>query len=116
MRTQREERLCRELEGMEADFRARLLGALAHCAEGNWGLFGQNDHIPGSERWNAESGAPELLTLGAEIAGLRDKLGLVPFELHARLLALRGQTGANTPGEPKLARAWLDELKHGTAP
>jgi hypothetical protein len=115
MRTQRAERLGRELEEMEAEFRARLLAALTRCADGNWGLFGQNDHIPGSERRNSGSGAPELLALGAEIAELREKLGLPPFELHARLLAFRGQSGANTPGEPKLARAWLKELNLGSA-
>ena len=111
MRIQREEQRRQELAGLERDYRAKLVSALEVCAAGSWGLFGQNDHLAGAERWNAGSGAEELLELGAAIAEIRAQLGLDPFALHARFLASRGRAGANAPGESKIARAWLDELK-----
>jgi hypothetical protein len=44
-------------------------------------------------------------------AALQYKLGYFePFALHDRLLKIRSSHGANTPGEAKLARAWLEEL------
>jgi hypothetical protein len=48
-------------------------------------------------------------------AALQYKLGYFePFALHDRLLKIRSSHGANTPGEAKLARAWLEELFYET--
>ncbi len=118
MHTQRIDRLQKELEGLEGEFREKLIRALKSCAAGYWGLLGQNDHInrPGLvEKWTRESGAAELLELGRAIDALRGRIGLHdPFPLYAHFLALRGRKGANHPGEPKLAQAWLDELNDPT--
>jgi hypothetical protein len=53
----------------------------------------------------------DLLELGSEIEHLRLRLGhSEPFLLHERLVRMRSSHHANTPGEPKLAQQWLDEL------
>jgi hypothetical protein len=51
----------------------------------------------------------ELLELGSKNEHLRHKRGLELIQLHERLL-LMGSRLSNTPGEPKLAQRWLDEL------
>ena len=112
MRTQRNERVARELASLEQDFRAKLLLALEKCANGQWGLFGHNDHLPGAERWNRDPGVAELLELGAAIEDIRHRLRLEPNVLFAQLQSLRGRAESNAPGESKKALAWLAELKH----
>jgi hypothetical protein len=53
----------------------------------------------------------QLLELGSEIDRLRSRLGYPePFALHQRLMTMRSSRHANTPGEPILARQWLDEM------
>jgi len=53
----------------------------------------------------------ELLELGSKIERLRRHLGLEPFPLHDNLIRMRASHGSNTPGEPKLAQQWLNELQ-----
>lgn len=94
----------RQLAALEAAYGELLLPALQACAKGEWGLFGSYERVglrsPARE---------ELLELGSRIERLRDKCGLEPFALHARFLQM-GTRLSNTPGEPKLAQRWLDEL------
>jgi hypothetical protein len=52
----------------------------------------------------------KLLDLGSEIERLRRRIGLESFALHERLLRMRSSHDSNTPGEPKLAQQWLEEL------
>jgi hypothetical protein len=92
----------RRLGALEALYRELLLSALQKCAMGRWGLFGMN--------LSPSSDAEELLELGSNIERLRRKCGLETFALHDRLLRMRSSHHSNTPGEPKLARQWLDEL------
>ena len=67
------------------------------------------------EQMALSSGAAALLDLGKAIETLRHELGIAePFPLHARFRAMRGRHGANQPGEPKLARLWLEELARET--
>jgi hypothetical protein len=105
----------RQLEGMEALYREMLLNALRKCADGSWGLFGQNDSVlPESAklaRHRRDQTADELLELGSKIELMRRSLGLDAFSLHGRLLQMRAPGDANTPGEPKLAKAWLKEIE-----
>ncbi len=109
MKDARREKLEKELSALEAQYRDVLVAALTRCAEGAWGLFGQNDHLAGAPFTKSE--ASNLLALGKEIEALRNRLGLSePFALHIRFLAERGRQHANRLGEPKLARNWLDEL------
>jgi len=115
MNDARREKLERQLAAAESEYRRKLIDALSRCAGGYWGLLGHNDHPDLREDLRTEmyegSGGAELDRLGAEIAELRDRLGLFePFTLHARLQAERVRKDPNRPGEPKLARAWLGEL------
>lgn len=92
----------RQLNSLEAMYMELLLAALQKCARGKWGLFGHNPY-PSSD-------ADELLELGSKIERLRRKFGLEPFALHDRLLRMRSSHHSNTPGEPKLAQLWIEEL------
>ena len=106
----------RHLETLEAEYLTKLILALKQCANGRWGLFGQNDRAHETlgryarERLSSPEAA-ELLALGDEIQNLRNKLGFAePFPLHERLLQMRSSHDPNSQGEPKLARQWLGEL------
>jgi 2'-5' RNA ligase len=105
-----------KLDVMEAEYAALLKAALQKCASGQWGLLGQNDAAlqqlgrHARARWSCPE-ADELLELGSQIERLRGRLGFAePFTPHERLLRTRSLKGANTPGEPRLAREWLDEI------
>jgi hypothetical protein len=105
----------RQLAALEDLYRELLLAALRNCARGRYGLFARNDHA--LSQYGAQLRArledpavAELLDLGAKIDRLRHGAGLEPFQLHERLLKMRSSHDSNTPGEPKLARQWLDEL------
>src|SRR4051812_5939324 len=105
------------LAAMESDYLMLLEAALKQCARGHWGLFGHNDRalrqLGKSARENLISAeARRLLELGAEIEALRGKLGYVEaFAPHARLTEMRASVEANTPGEPKRAQQWLEEME-----
>ena len=107
----------RRLEALESAYRDLLLSALRRCAAGVWGLFGHNDAAIGRLGKATQSrllhpSVSELLELGSQIERMRRQLGYSePFQRHARLLHLRSSHESNTPGEPKLARQWLDELQ-----
>jgi uncharacterized protein CbrC (UPF0167 family) len=114
MNSKRRNRLEQALAAFEAEYRARLVGALETCASGYWGLFGQNAHL-GHAALTAvaheRSGAAELMQLGNEIDSLRQELGnWEPFPLHAKFLQMRGRKSENDLGEARLAEAWLAEL------
>jgi hypothetical protein len=116
VRDERRERIERGLASLEAEYRDKLAVALRACAGGYWGLFGQNNDAVLPDRLRTEiyekSGMDQLMSLAAEIEAFRKQLEISePFPLHARLLAAQGNKGSNHPGEPKLARAWLDELE-----
>jgi hypothetical protein len=107
----------RRLSVLEAVYVALLTAALERCANGQWGLFGQNDLVLAKTGKRAQKGRSspdigELLEHGTQIEELRSVLGYSEsFELHARLLQMRASNDANTAGEPKLARRWLDEMQ-----
>jgi hypothetical protein len=106
----------RQLVALESSYRDQLLLALQRCAEGRWDLFAQNElahrHLGKAVRSRLnDPNVGDLLALGSEIEQHRRKLGLEPFSLHERLLLMRSSHGPNTPGEPKLAQQWLDELR-----
>jgi hypothetical protein len=108
----------RQLESLEASYRELLLSALQKCVAGRWGLFAHNELGPRefsallrSRLLDPDGTVEELLDLGSKIERLRRKSGLEPFPLHKRLLQMRSSHDSNTPGEPKLARKWLDQLR-----
>jgi len=101
-------RLEAEIASLESEFRSKLVAALRDCANGRWGLFGQNDHVRKANSREAE----ELLTIGASIEELRRKVGnSETFELHHAFQAKRGWKGENALGESRLAQEWLNELE-----
>lgn len=109
-RADRLERLDRRRIGLEADYREALIAALTVTAGGAWGLFDhrQDRH----DRARAESAVAELTELAETIAELREQLMIdEPFALHEQFLASRGPVRAQAVGEPKQARAWLEQLK-----
>jgi hypothetical protein len=113
----RRERLQRDLERLEAEFRERLLAALRKCAAGVWGLFGQNDdscrasfRTTSLKRLESVD-ARDLTEMETQIEHLRARLGYAgPHPLCERFEAYRAFRGSNVPGEPKLARMFLEEL------
>ena len=106
----------RQLEALEAEYVEMQMAALKRCADGKYGLLGQNDAIiatvnkPLRKRLSSDD-ASALLDLGDQITKLRNRKGYSePFAPHARLLEIRSSRHANTPGEPKLAQIWLQDI------
>lgn len=101
------ERLSQQVDELEGEYRAVLMKALTDCAGGRWGLFGHNEHL---HTYESPSGLGELRELAQAINRLRARTGEGPFPLHEEFEAARGRADANAPGEPKQARAWLQQL------
>jgi hypothetical protein len=119
-RSTRREKAESELRSREEQFSTNLRAALRECAEGAWGLFGQNDalvaDIPLLRSVYMEPAAA-LIEQGEQINRLRKALGytdsFLPFE---RFMHYRQMKSANTPGEPKLAIQFLKELELSRGP
>jgi hypothetical protein len=99
----------KRLSMLEGEFQAALTSCLKECAAGRWGLFGHNEHLDPEHRYWKWSEAQGLTQMATEIQELRAAFGQ-PNPLCARFLHYRSLGGANVPGEPKLAQAFLDEL------
>lgn len=110
----REAALERERQSLEAAYSAALLVALRDCADGRWGVFGQNEGIVPAyleERFLPAS-VKKLEEIGAELVAVREEMGFADlFAPMQRLAELRAERGPNRPGEPRLAQMFLDELK-----
>ncbi len=104
-----------ELAALVAVFRDQLLACLEECARGRLGLFSDREHLDSEA--DSESGRP-----WPEAAQLRH----LAFALQALLaqqeesnplcdqfLDLCSIHGENDPGEPRLARAFLQEIEGG---
>jgi hypothetical protein len=93
---------------LESEYRDVLVDALRKTAAGTWGLF---DHHPDRAARTAIAPTIEALCdIAATIDKLRDQLGLEEFALEKEFLAKRGPVRADAVGEPKQARAWLEQL------
>ena len=94
---------------LEAEYRAVLIAALERTAGGVWGLFGHS-----ADRNMQAKAAPDLAVLDDLAEGIgdaRERLGLMPFDLHREFLAARGKPRSpSAVGEPKQAKAWLERL------
>jgi hypothetical protein len=97
------------LDALEADFRPLLLSCLEECARGRYGLFGQND-APEIKRYFEWPEADSLKAIALEIRRLRSEFGQ-PNPLSEKFLHYCSLRSSNDPGEPKLARKLLDEVK-----
>lgn len=99
------------LEDLESAFRRLLLSCLEECGNGRWGLFGQNDSTEAAKYLHREEGQ-HLKEIALQIRSLRAEFGR-PNPLVERFLHYCSMRGANIPGEPKLAKALLDEIQKG---
>ena len=97
-----------ELRGLEEEFQSLLLSCLRECAQGRWGLFGQNDHHPES-KWLNWPEAKRLRQIALRIRTIRLPFG-DPNELCERFLELCSLQGSNVRGEPGLAESFLRQL------
>ena len=93
---------------MEAAFQQALIPLLKECAAGRWGLFGQNEHLE-ERRYLHWPAADDLRRRAQQIHVLRAEFGQ-PNSVVERFLHYCSLRAANVPGEPKLARAFLDEI------
>jgi hypothetical protein len=100
----------RKLDAIESEFKSMLLECLRECAQGHWGLFGQNDHVDPEGKYRNWPEAERLRELAHEIKTLRLDFGQ-PNQTSERFLQLCSLRGPNVPGEPKLAAMFLDELE-----
>ena len=97
------------LEQLEVEFEPLLLACLREAANGRYGLFGQNDHLdPEHRHWNWPE-ALRVVEMAEQIQTLRSEAG-ESNPLAARLLHFRSLHGSNVPGEPKLAKKFLEEV------
>jgi hypothetical protein len=103
----------RRLASLESEFRSLLPTVLRQCAGGRWGLFGQNDHPDGS-KYLFWSEAEQLKGIAGEIQSIRLEFGESNPQVE-RFLHYCSLRGSNVPGEPKLAKLFLDELERGLA-
>ena len=94
---------------IEGEFLTLLLSCLSECAQGRYGLFGQNDHLDPEGRYWGWSEAKRLKTLALEIKSLRLEFGQTN-ERCERFIQLCSLRGPNVLGEPKLAAEFLADL------
>jgi hypothetical protein len=99
------------LDGLESDFRPLLICCLEQCARGRYGLFGQNDS-PELARYYQWEDAEHLKEIAVEIRALRAEFGQ-PNPMVERFLHCCSLRGSNDPGEPKIAKTFLDEILRG---
>lgn len=101
------ERLSQQIDRLEAEYLSQLRDALQKCAEGEWGMFGQNEHLGNSQ---SSGTLLKLRDTAAIINALRQRLGEPSYALHDEFEAARGRGDSNQLGEPRLAQAWLERL------
>jgi hypothetical protein len=94
------------LVAAESEFRPLLLSCLRECAQGRWGLFGQNDHADPEGRYWGWPEAKRLKDLAQEIKLTSLEFGQANEECE-RFLKLCSLRGSSVPGEPKLAADFL---------
>jgi hypothetical protein len=99
------------LDDLESEFRCLLVSCLEECGDGRWGLFGQNHYGEAAKYLLWEDGQ-HLKEIALEIRSLRAAFGQ-PSPLVERFLHSCSLRGANIPGEPKLAKTLLNEIKRG---
>jgi hypothetical protein len=99
----------RRLEEMEREFQALLLSCLQECAQGRWGLFGQNEHLDPDGRFWGWPEAARLKDLARQINSIRLEFGQ-PNDICEQFLHLCALRGSNVSGEPSLAARFLAEI------
>jgi hypothetical protein len=94
---------------MENEFRPLLISCLRECAQGRYGLFGQNDHLdPEGKCWGWPE-AKRLKELARKIQSIQLEFGQIDKDCE-RFLQLCSLRGSDVPGEPRLAAKFLVDL------
>jgi hypothetical protein len=96
------------LSALEAEFNSLLVPCLKECANGRWGLFGQNQHSEAARVLNWTE-AERLKELAKEITTIRAEFGQ-SNTMCERFLECCSERGENLPGEPKRAKKFLKLL------
>jgi len=94
---------------LELEFEPLLFSCLRQSAQGRYGLFGQNDHLDPEHRYWYWPEAQRAVEMAEEIQALRSEAGESNI-LAERLLYFRALRGSHVPGEPKLAKKFLEEV------
>ena len=104
-----------KLDSLESEFQTLLVACLQECANGRYGLFGQNDHVDPDGRYWRWPQSKQLWEMAQEIQEIRSEFGSTNW-LCDRLLHFRSLRGSNVPGEPKLAAQLLEEINARNTP
>lgn len=110
---QRIDKLEREREALEGEYRDTLVAALRECAGGSWGLFERNKGTlpPTMEARFERPLVRRVDELAAEVTASRQGLGYTePHPLIKQLDTYRRQRGSNQLGEQRLAMQFLQDL------
>ena len=110
----REKIRIKKLQTLEAEFLELLATCLQQCARGRWGLFGAYDRIkeenPNLTRILTWPEADQLREHAISIQAIRAESG-GRNECCDEFLRLCVLHRPNDPGEPKLAREFLDRIE-----
>jgi hypothetical protein len=99
-----------QLEPLTQAFREQLLACLEECAAGRHGLFSDLEHINDAyAKHRAWPEAARLRELAFALQSILAQSGEAD-SLCDQFLDLCSIHGENDPGEPKLARAFLNEI------
>lgn len=102
-----------ELQPLQQAFRDQLLACLEECAAGRPGLFSDVEHLPSdtseTQPWPEAARLRELAFALQSILAQHGESD----PLCDRFLDLCTIHGENDPGEPKLARAFLNQIEAG---
>jgi len=99
-----------EMETLIHAFREQLMACLEECAAGRRGLFSDHEHL-GQNAWPE---AARLRELAFALQSIFAQSGVQSGEtgpLCDQFLDLCSIHGENDPGEPRLARAFLNEIE-----
>ena len=100
-----------DLSPLTQVFRAQLMACLEECASGRWGLFTDLEHVSNDvAEHRAWPEAARLRELAFALQSILAQSGEAD-PLCDQFLDLCSIHGENDPGEPKLARAFLNEIE-----
>jgi hypothetical protein len=96
-----------QLESLAQVFSDQLLACLEECARGRRGLFSGFEHLGEEHAWPE---AASLRELAMALQGIFAQAG-ESNPLIAEFLDLCSMHGESNPGEPRLARAFLQRIE-----
>jgi len=111
---QSEPKLPPDLGSLTEVFRVQLMACLEECSAGRGGLFSDREHIVSEEsEFRSWPEAARLRELAFALQTILSQSG-ESDALCDQFLDLCSIHGENDPGEPRLARAFLNEIEGGS--